>query len=129
VFQGEEEEKERKKGEIVENQAHFVCSPKSICCCLHNIYLHQYAQACTAILTINSRAISDCCSALLLIVYTPTTSTYLSTSLARHCTVADNQSPLILWPWVFLFRTGTSSEMLENIYLVCIEEIGTSQSS
>ena len=36
VFQGKEgkgKKKERKKGEIVENQAHFICPPKSILWC------------------------------------------------------------------------------------------------
>ena len=60
----EEEEKKRKeKGEIVENQAHFSCPPKSILCC-YTYYLHQYAQSCIAILSINSRSTCNCCSAL-----------------------------------------------------------------
>ena len=48
-------------------------------------------------------------------------------------TVLDNQRPLILWPWVFLFGAWQEqpggSEMLENIHLEGIEDIGMSQSS
>ena len=52
---------------------------------VYNNYLHQHAQGCTTILTVNSRATSKICSAVLPIVHT-SASTYLSTSLARHCT-------------------------------------------
>ena len=44
---------------------------------------------------------------------------------------SDNQSPPLLWSWVFLFKTGQNNrglEVPENIYLECIEEIGMSQS-
>jgi hypothetical protein len=52
---------------------------------VYNYYLHQSAQVCTAILTVNSSATSKFCSAVLPIVHT-SASTYLSTSLAKHCT-------------------------------------------
>ena len=64
---------------------------------LYNSYLHQCAQSCIAILTINSRSTCNCCSALLPIVHTPT-STYLSTFLARHSTYFwTAQNIIIAW--------------------------------
>ena len=49
------------------------------------------------------------------------------------CTVADNQSPPVLWPWdSYSGHDRNASEgldMLENLYLEYIEEIGMSQSA
>ena len=95
--EGKEEKKREEKGRNCGKSSTFYfpsqIHPELLC----NSYLHQCAQACIAILTINSRSTCNCCSAPLPIVHT-STSTYLSTFLAKHSTYFwAAQNIIIAW--------------------------------
>ena len=113
----EEEEKKKGKREKLWKIKHILVALLNPSYAVIHNYLHQCAQSCIVILSINSRSTCNCCSALLPIVHT-SASTYLSTFLASHSTYFWTAQNIII-SWAALTQAAPAFSNSLLFVLLC----------